>query len=126
MVTDRGGRLALESVYCRKEISSLRTAESSFGSIALVGSYYQSTFSTFFNVLSHHLPKFCPGSTEITLNIFGSMQIARQENASIRVYSSQIARLQSIGFDPVRLKKRQNTGFASAGQANYQRHSALT
>jgi len=91
MVTDRGGRLALESVCCRKEISSLRTTESSFGSIALVGSYYQSTFSTFFDVLSHHLPKSCPGPTEITLNIFGSMQIARQENASIRVYSSQIA-----------------------------------
>src|ERR1700756_2622396 len=92
MVTDRGGRLGMESVCRRNEISSLRPAESSFGSIALVGSYYQSTSSTFFDVLSHHLPKFYPGPTEITLNIFGSMQISRQRNASIRVYSSQIAR----------------------------------
>jgi hypothetical protein len=56
MVTDRGGRLAMEPVCRQNEISSLRTAESSFGSIALVGSNYQSTFSTFFDVLSHHLP----------------------------------------------------------------------
>jgi len=57
MVTDRGGRLAVESVYCRNEINLLRTAESSFGSIALVGSYCQSTLSAFFDVLSHHLPQ---------------------------------------------------------------------
>jgi hypothetical protein len=48
MVTDRGGRLAMDLVYGRNEISSLRTAESSFGSIVLVGSYCQSMFSTFF------------------------------------------------------------------------------
>ncbi len=75
MVTDRGGRLAVESVCCRNEISSLPAAESSFGSIVLVGSYYQTTFGTFFDVLSHHLPKFCP--TEIVLDIFGSMQIPK-------------------------------------------------
>jgi len=62
MVTDRGGRLATESVCCRNEISSLRTAESSFDSIVLVGFYAKSTFGTFFDVLSHHLPKFCPAN----------------------------------------------------------------
>ena len=55
MATDRGGRLAVEPVYCRNEISSLGTAESSFGSIVLVGSNCQSTFGTFFEVLSYHL-----------------------------------------------------------------------
>jgi hypothetical protein len=75
MVTDRGGRLAMESVSCWNEISSLRAAESSFGSIVLVGSYYQTTFGAFFDVLSHHLPKFCP--TEIVLDIFGSMQTTK-------------------------------------------------
>ena len=57
MVTDRGGRLAMELVYCR-----------------LVGSYCQSTSSTIFDVLSHHLPNFCP--TKLVAH-FGSMQIPK-------------------------------------------------
>ena len=94
MVTDRGGRLAVESVYCRNEISSLRTGESSFGSIVLVGSYYQSTFSTFFDVVSHHLPNFVQRNSLWTFSEACKSQ--RQGNRSIRVYSSQIARFQWV------------------------------
>ena len=74
VVTDGGGRLSVEPVCCRNEASSLRAAGSLFGSIVLVGSYYQTTFS-FFDVLSHHLPQII--AQRKTRGIFASSKTAK-------------------------------------------------
>jgi hypothetical protein len=70
----------MEQVCRRNEISSLCTAESSFGSIVLVGSYCQSTFSTFFDVLSHHLPQKLPDAKRWEL--LEAAKLQRQANRS--------------------------------------------
>lgn len=75
MFTDRGGRLDMEPVYIRNEINSLRKAESSFRSTVLMDSNYQSTFGTFSNVLSNHLPQRI--AQRKTVGMFGSSKTTK-------------------------------------------------
>jgi hypothetical protein len=80
MFTDRGGRLDMELVYSRNEINSLRKAESSFRSTVLMDSNYQSTFSTFFDILSNHLLKKLPNAKQ--WESFEAAKLQRQANRS--------------------------------------------